>query len=124
VAQLEQATDIANLFDFGSTGFFRAGITASPTDVLPVGGGKSTFLLTMPSASATFSTGLSLVKSGRQISCAHRMAKAATFFVGQRFPVTLSLLSTSLGGTTVGAAVSSTVFARTDFAVGKAPVAV
>ncbi|HMH78834.1 MAG TPA: FG-GAP-like repeat-containing protein [Candidatus Acidoferrum sp.] len=124
VAQLEQATDIANLLTLVAQVFSARGITASPTDVLPVGGGKSTFLLTMPSASATFSTGLSLVKSGRQILMRAQDSKAATFFVGQRFPVTLSLLSTSLGGTTVGAAVSSTVFARTDFAVGKAPVAV
>src|SRR5262249_31076914 len=46
------------------------------------------------------------------------------FFVGERFPVTLSLLSTSLGSTNVGAAVTSTTFARTDFAVGANPVAV
>jgi surface antigen len=50
--------------------------------------------------------------------------KPATFFVGERFPVTLSLLSTSLGSTTVGTAVTSTTFARTDFAVGANPVAV
>jgi len=124
VAQLEQATDIANLLTLVAQVFSARGITASPTDVLPVGGGKSTFLLTMPSASATFSTGLSLVKSGRQILMRAQDGKAATFFVGQRYPVTLSLLSTSLGGTTVGAVVSSTVFARSDFAVGKDPVAV
>jgi Flp pilus assembly secretin CpaC len=124
VAQLQQATDIANLLTLVAQVFSARGITASPTDVLPVGGGRSTFLLTMPSASATFSTALSLVKSGRQILMRAQDGKAATFFVGQRFPVTLSLLSTSLGGTTVGAAVSSTVFARTDFAVGKSPVAV
>ncbi len=124
VAQLEQATDIANLLTLVAQVFSANGITASPTDVLPVGGGKSTFLLTMPSASATFSNGLSLVKSGRQILMRTQDGKAATFFVGQRFPVTLSLLSTSLGGTTIGGAVTSTVFARTDFAVGNAPVAV
>jgi Flp pilus assembly secretin CpaC len=124
VAQLEQATDLANLLTLVSQVFTGRGITASATDVLPVGGGKSTFLLTMPSASATFSTGLSLVKSGRQILMRAQDGKAATFFVGQRFPVTLSLLSTSLGGTTIGGAVSSTVFARTDFAVGNDPVAV
>ncbi len=124
VAQLEQATDIANLLTLVAQVFSGQGVTATPTDVLPVGGGKSTFLLTMPSASAAFSDALSLVKSGRQILMRAQDGKAATFFVGQRFPVTLSLLSTSLGGTTVGAAVSSTVFARTDFPVGNGPVAV
>src|ERR1700756_4449819 len=124
VAQLEQATDITNLLSLVAQVFTAHGITASPTDVLPVGGGKSTFLLTMPSASATFSNALSVVKSGRQILMRAQDGKAATFFVGQRFPVTLSLLSTSLGGTSVGSAVTSTVFARTDFPVGNHPVAV
>jgi Flp pilus assembly secretin CpaC len=124
VAQLEQATDITNLLSLITQVFSAQGITASPTDILPVGGGRSTFLLTMPSASATFSSALSVVKSGRQILMRAQDGKAATFFVGQRFPVTLSLLSTSLGGTSVGSAVTSTVFARTDFAVGNNPVAV
>jgi Flp pilus assembly secretin CpaC len=124
VAQLEQATDITNLLSLITQVFSAQGITASPTDILPVGGGRSTFLLTMPSASATFSSALSVVKSGRQILMRAQDGKAATFFVGQRFPVTLSLLSTSLGGTSAGSAVTSTVFARTDFAVGNNPVAV
>jgi len=124
VAQLEQATNLTNLLTLVSQLFTARGITASPTDVLPVGGGKSTFLLTMPNASATFSTGLSVVRSGREVLMRAQDGKPATFFVGERFPVTLSLLSTSLGGTTVGGAVTSTVFARTDFAVGQNPVAV
>jgi Flp pilus assembly secretin CpaC len=124
VAQLQQATDLTNLLTLVSQIFTARGITASPTDVLAVGGGKSTFLLTMPNASATFSNGLSLVRSGREILMRAQDGKAATFFVGQRFPVTLSLLSTSLGATTLGGAVTSTTFARTDFAVGQLPIAV
>lgn len=123
VKQLEQATDITNLLTLVSQLFTAQGITASPQDVLPFGGGKSTFLLTMPSATANFSQGLSLVKSGREIFLRAQDGKPATFFVGERFPVTLSLLSTSLGGTIVGGAVTSTTFARTDFAVGHNPVA-
>ena len=124
VKQLEQATDISNLLTLVSQIFAARGITASATDVLPVGGGRSTFLLTMPNASATFSNALSLVKSGRQMLMRVQDGKPGTFFVGERFPVTLSLLSTSLGGTTIGGAVTNTVFARTDFAVGQNPVAV
>lgn len=124
LAQLEQATDLKNLLTILSQIFQAKGITASPTNVYPVGGGKSTFLLTMPSATATFSEGLSLVKSGREAFLRAQDGKPATFFVGERFPVTLSLLSTSLGSTNVGAAVTSTTFARTDFAVGANPVAV
>jgi Flp pilus assembly secretin CpaC len=124
LAKLEAATNLTNLLTLLSQVFTARGITASPTDVLPVGGGKSTFLLTMPNASATFSDSLSLVKSGREILMRAQDGKPATFFVGQRFPVTLSLLSTSLGGTTVGGAVPSTTFAQTNFAVGQNPVAV
>lgn len=124
LAKLEAATDLTNLLTLLSQVFTARGITASPTDVLPVGGGKSTFLLTMPNASATFSEGLSLVKSGREILMRAQEGKPATLFVGQRFPVTLSLLSTSLGGTTVGGTVTSTTFAQTNFAVGQNPVAV
>jgi Flp pilus assembly secretin CpaC len=123
LAQLAQATDLKNLLTIVSQIFQAQGITASPTNVFPVGGGKSTFLLTMPNATATFSDGLALVKSGREVFLRAQDGKPATFFVGERFPVTLSLLSTSLGSTTVGTAVTSTTFARTDFAVGANPVA-
>jgi Type II secretory pathway, component PulD len=124
LAQLAQATDLKNLLTILSQIFQAKGITASPTNVFPVGGGKSTFLLTMPNATATFSEALSLVKSGREVFLRAQDGKPATFFVGERFPVTLSLLSTSLGSTTVSGAVTSTTFARTDFAVGANPVAV
>lgn len=124
LAQLSQATDLRNLLTILSQIFQAQGITASPTNVFPVGGGKSTFLLTMPNATANFSEALSLVKSGREVFLRAQDGKPATFFVGERFPVTLSLLSTSLGSTTVGGAVTSTTFARTDFAVGANPVAV
>ena len=124
IQQLEAATDISNLLTLVSQVFTSQGITASPKDIFPVGGGKSTFLLTMPSAAAAFSNGLSLVKSGREILLRAQDGKPATFFLGQRFPVTLSLLSTSLGGTVIGGAVTSTVFAQTNFAVGNNPVAV
>ena len=124
LAQLSQATDLKNLLTILSQVFQAQGITASPTSVFPVGGGKSTYLLTMPSATANFSEALSLVKSGREVFLRAQDGKPATLFVGERFPVTLSLLSTSLGSTTVAGAVTSTTFARTDFPVGANPVAV
>ena len=124
IQKLEAATDISNLLTLVAQVFTSQGITASPKDIYPVGGGKSTFLLTMPNASATFSNGLSLVRSGREILLRAQDGKPATFFLGQRYPVTLSLLSTSLGGTIIGGAVTPTVFAQTNFAVGNNPVAV
>src|SRR5215467_1351503 len=124
LALLSQATDLNNLLTLLSQIFQAKGISVSPTSVFPVGDGKSTFLLTMPSATATFSEALSLVKSGREVFLRAQDGKPATLFVGERFPVTLSLLSTSLGSGTVGGAVTPTTFARTDFAVGANPVAV
>ena len=60
---------------------------------------QTMFLLTLPSVSADFSEALSLVQSGTQVLMRAQDAKPATFFVGERYPVTLSLLSGSLGST-------------------------
>src|SRR5262249_8402478 len=113
---------LANLLTLVQQIFAAHGISPVPP-VIPVGGGRSTFLPNLPGTSANFSDALSLVKSGRQVFMRVQDTKPATFFVGQRFPVTLSLLSPSLGGTAVAGAIPSTVFPRTDFNVGKVPVA-
>jgi type II secretory pathway component GspD/PulD (secretin) len=124
VQQLEQATTLANLLTILQQIFTARGITTSATSVVPVGGGKSTYLLGLPSATANFSEALSLVRSGREILLRAEDKKPATFFVGTRFPVTLSLLSASLGGTVLGGALTGTTFPRTDFTVGAVPVAI
>jgi len=123
VKLLQQATDFANLLTLLNQVFAAQGITPVPP-VIPVGGGRSTYLLNLPGTTANFADALSLVKSGREVLMRAQDTKPATLFIGQRFPVTLSLLSTSLGGTTVGGAIPSTVFPRTDFNVGKIPVAI
>src|SRR5258706_3077693 len=122
VKSLLQATDLANLLTLVQQVFAAHGISPVPP-VIPVGGGRSTFLLNLPSTSANFSDALSLVRNGRKVLLRVQDTKPATFFAGQRFPVTLSLLSTSLGGTTVTGAIPSTAFPRTDFTVGQLPVA-
>jgi hypothetical protein len=97
------------------------------------GGGYTTFLLTLPGAAANFSDALTLVQSGRQVLLRAQDGKPATFFVGDRFPVTLSLLSGSLGtatannssansGSFLGVPTSAN-FPSTSFAVGNNPVA-
>ena len=123
VKLLQQATDLANLLTLLQQVFAARGINPAPP-VIPVGGGRSTYLLNLPGTSANFSDALSLVKTGREVLMRVQDMKPATLFIGQRFPVTLSLLSTSLGGTTVGGAIPSTTFPRTDFNVGQIPVAV
>jgi len=119
---LSQATSFANLLTLLTQVFAAHGITTVPP-VSPVGGGKSTYLLNLPGATANFADALSLVRTGREVLMRVQDAKPATLFLGQRYPVTLSLLSTSLGGTTVTGAIPSTVFPRTDFNVGQLPVA-
>jgi hypothetical protein len=120
---LAQATDLSNLETLLQQVFAAQGITTVPP-VIPVGGGKSTFLLNLPGTTANFSDSLSLVRNGREVLMRVQDTKPATLFIGQRFPVTLSLLSTSLGGTTVAGAIPSTIFPRTDFNVGQVPIAI
>ena len=89
------------------------------------GGGATTFLATMPGAAANFSEMLSLVKRGQRVLLRAQDGQAASFFVGERIPVSLATFASSLAGT--GAAVpgvSPTSFPTTNYAAGKAPSAI
>jgi len=86
------------------------------------GGGKSTFLATLPGAAANFSQMLSLVRHGRRILLRAQDGQPATFFVGDRIPVTLATYSASFSG--LGANVPNVVssnFPTTNYPVGTAP---
>src|ERR1700674_4978892 len=126
--QVRQAKDLAALTAliaglFGTTGS-GSGLSSLVPPLVAVGGGKTTFLLTLPSAAADFSDALTLVQSGRQILLRAQNGKPATFFVGDRFPITLSLLSGSIGtGAAIAGAPVSTTFPQTTFNVGNNPVA-
>src|SRR6201994_1433602 len=133
IKALSQASDLSNALTILGQLFSAQGITSIPGFTL-VGGGYSTFLLTLPSTAANFSDALTLVQSGRQILLRAQDGKPATFFVGDRYPITLSLLSGSLGtgtgastgtGSTpvIGALPSASQFPETTFSVGNNPVA-
>jgi type II secretory pathway component GspD/PulD (secretin) len=131
IKALAQASDLANALTILGQLFSAQGLSSIPGFLL-FGGGASTFLLTIPGAAANFSDALTLVKSGRQVLLRAQDGKPATFFVGDRYPVTLSLLSGSLGtGTGTGTSPlssftgipSSTSFPETVFNVGNNPVA-
>jgi Flp pilus assembly secretin CpaC len=116
-------TILASVFGTStSTGLTNLASAIPP--IVAIGGGKSTFLLTLPSVSADFSQSLSLVHSGRQVLIRAEEGKAATFFVGERYPITLSLLSGSLGNTGQTASIGGTgVSVQTEqFTVGDGPV--
>jgi type II secretory pathway component GspD/PulD (secretin) len=121
-------TLLAQIFG-GPAGALASGGISSLSSSIPavaaIGGGKSTFLLVLPTLSAQFSQGLSLVHSGRQILLRAQDGKPATFFVGDRIPITLSLLSGSLGssGFTPNPGGTGVTIPTQQFAVGKNPVA-
>jgi hypothetical protein len=96
-------------------------------NVTGFGGGHTTFLLTLPSVAANFSDALTLVRSGRQVLLRAQDGKPATFFAGERYPITLSLLSSSLGSggltPSVGGTATTTIGTQ-QFTVGKGPVAI
>ena len=133
IRTLQGATDLSNALTILGQLLSAKGLSSVPGFTL-VGGGYTTFLLTLPGVAANFSDALSLVQSGRQVLLRAQDGKPATFFVGDRFPVTLSLLSGSLG--TASSSTSSSTntnsllgvptsanFPETSFAVGNNPVA-
>ena len=92
--------------------------------LIAFGGGKTTFLATLPGAAAAFSNTLSVVKSGKRVLLRAEDNKPVTFFVGDRVPIALAQFSSSLTSPAFIPAVSSNLFPRTDIATGKKPVAI
>ncbi|HVH71066.1 MAG TPA: FG-GAP-like repeat-containing protein [Candidatus Dormibacteraeota bacterium] len=130
VSQISQAKNLGDLESllagiFGTSASGATSLSSLIPPIVAIGGGKSTFLLTLPAAAADFSDALSLVESGRQVLLRAQDGKPATFFVGQRFPVTLSLLSGSLGNApaTPNPGGASNPFPSTSYSAGTGPVA-
>ena len=123
------ATDLSNAVTILGQLLSAKGFSSIPGFTL-FGGGYTTFLLTLPGVAANFSDALSLVQTSNRVLLRAQSGKPATFFVGDRFPVTLSLLSGSLGtGSGIGQTIpsvgvpTSTTFPQTTFAVGNNPSA-
>jgi hypothetical protein len=86
------------------------------------GGGNSRALATLPGVAANFSQMLNVVRNGRRILLRAEDGRPATFFVGERIPVTLAQFSPSEGGAGVNIpGLAATNFPTTDFATGAAP---
>jgi len=131
IGQLSQAqnlsaiqTLLAGIFGSAATGGVSSVSSLIPP-LIAVGGGRTTFLLTLPGTAADFSEGLSLVQSGRQVLMRAQDGKPATFFVGTRYPITLSLLSGSLGtsGQIANPGGASNPFPSTSYPTGIGTVA-
>jgi len=89
--------------------------------VVAFGGGKSTFLSTMPGATGDLSRTLSLVRHGRRIMLRVEDNKPALFFVGEKFPVSLAQFSSSLTSNVNTTAISAQNFPISTITTGNAP---
>ena len=111
------STQVASLLSSGSV---SASTLVPP--LVAFGGGNTTFLATLPGATANLSEMLSLVRHGRRILLRAQDGQAATFFVGDRIPVSLANFSSSLGGTASSIpGVSTSDFPTTEYETGASP---
>ena len=125
VQQLQAAQNSGSLIQalqaiFGSSAVSSATGSALPA-LVAFGGGKSIFLATMPGASANFGTALSTVRSAQRVLLRAQDGKPATFFVGDRYPIDLGLLSSDLSSASsalASALASGLSLPRTDYTAG------
>ena len=124
VEQLEQSPNIGTLREilqsiFGAQSLLGSSATSSLLPpLIAFGGGKTIFLATLPGAAATLSQTLSVVRSARRVLLRVEDGRPATLFVGQRFPITLALLS---GNFIAPGVIPGASFPRNDFNVGRNP---
>jgi Flp pilus assembly secretin CpaC len=92
--------------------------------LIAFGGGRTVFLATLPGAAAEFSESLSLVRQGRRVLLRGEDGQQATFFVGERFPINLAVLSPGVVSTPIAPGVTTQSFERVDVDTGEEPVSV
>jgi type II secretory pathway component GspD/PulD (secretin) len=134
IRQLQQAQNNGTLLQIlqslfgggGALGGAAGGLGSVLPPLIALGGGQTIFLATVPGATANFSQTLSTVRSAQRILLRAQDGKPATFFVGDRYPVSLALLSSNLNRTTTAIAggLLPGLLPRTDYASGVAPVGV
>ncbi len=131
IQQLQAAQNNGTLIQvlqsiFGSSAVNSASGSALPA-LIAFGGGKTIFLATMPSVTANFGTALSTVRSAQRVLLRAQDGKPATFFVGDRYPIDLGLLSSDLNSTSsvlAQALLTGLTLPRTDYPVGNGPISV
>jgi hypothetical protein len=97
----------------------------NPSSLLPpiiaFGGGQTTFFSTLPGTTASLSRTLSLVRTGRRVLMRAEDGQPATFFAGERYPVSLGQYSSSLTSNINTTTISSQNFPITTINTGTAP---
>ncbi len=131
IRQLQASQNNGTLIQTLQTIFGSSAVSSATGSALPAlvafGGGKTIFLATMPGASANFGTALNTVHSAQRILLRAQDGKPATFFVGDRYPIDLGLLSASLTSTSAAltqALLGGLTLPRTDYDTGKGPISV
>ncbi len=131
IQQLQAAQNSGTLVQILQSIFGSSAVSSATGSALPAliafGGGKTIFLATMPGVSANFGTALSTVRSAQRILLRAQDGKPATFFVGDRYPIDLGLLSADLSSTSsalAAALLGGLTLPRTDYPVGKGPISV
>jgi hypothetical protein len=108
---------------FGTSGAGGVGGLVPP--LVAFGGGRTVALATLPGAAADFSQTLSVLRRARRVLLRAGDGEPASFFIGERFPITQAVLTAGTGGFTGSTgAVPSEIVPRRDFSVGDAPVAI
>ncbi|HTU34344.1 MAG TPA: FG-GAP-like repeat-containing protein [Candidatus Acidoferrum sp.] len=89
--------------------------------LIAFGGGTSTFFATLPGAAANLSRTLTLVRAGRRVILRAQDGQPATFFVGEKYPVSLAQYSSSLTTSASTAGITSDNFPISTLSTGVAP---
>ena len=133
VRQLQDAQNNGTLLQvlqgiFGGQNPLASGtnLSALLPPLIVFGGGSTTFLATLPGATADFSRTLSVIRQAQRVLLRVKDGEAGKIFVGDRFPISLALLSQSLvsGQSQFTPGLSAGAFPRTDFTTGTSPAGV
>ena len=96
--------------------------SSSVPPVIAFGGGQTTFLASLPGAATNFAEMLSVVRHGRRILLRTQDGQPATFFVGDRIPVSLTTFAPSITAAGVSNGTTAAVAAPlTNYAAGNSP---
>jgi tetratricopeptide (TPR) repeat protein len=85
------------------------------------GGGNSTFFTTLPGSQINFEQTFSVVRSAQRMMLRAEDGQPTSFFIGERFPITLALLSTDIP---TSASFVQGALPRSDLLAGNAPSSV
>ncbi|MBI3484169.1 MAG: VCBS repeat-containing protein, partial [Acidobacteria bacterium] len=97
----------------------QVGVASLLPPLIAFGGGKTIFLATLPGAAADFAETLSLVQRARRVLLRAEDGQQATFFVGDRFPISFSVLTPGVTGTQIIPGIK-----KTDFATDLGPLSI